>query len=84
MSAEGKPAKRDEQQKEEELAIEEIKQKFYGDWVAIRVTQRDESGQPLKGVVLAHDVNRTLLRNMLNDVAECCIFSTKPPMPVMF
>ncbi|MDG6901421.1 MAG: hypothetical protein JRM80_05610 [Nitrososphaerota archaeon] len=68
----------------EELAIEEIKQKFRGDWVGIRVTQRDEAGQPVRGVVLAHDVNRTQLRNMLNDVLDCCIFSTKPPLPVMF
>ena len=68
----------------EVLTLAEIREKFSGDWVAITVTQRDEAGQPLKGIVIAHDVNRTQLRDMLNDVPDCCIFSTKPPLPVMF
>lgn len=70
--------------KEEALSLSEIRKKFEGDWVAIRVTERDESGQPTKGVVIANDVNRSRLRDMVLSVKECCIFSTREPIPVMF
>jgi hypothetical protein len=58
----------------EELTIPEIYQKYPKRWVAIIVTQRDRNMQPLKGRVVADDVDRYRLRRNVVKLNEVCFF----------
>ncbi len=54
----------------------DIEAKFAPMWVVLKITERDESGQPRKGVVLCKHLTRQLLSHELNNVSEkdICIF----------
>ena len=60
----------------DEATISEIVKKYNDRWVAIIVTQRDENLQPLKGSVIANDVDRYRLRSNLTSYNDVCIFFT--------
>lgn len=58
----------------EVLTLPEISQKHKDRWVAIEVTERDENLQPVKGRVLAEDIDRYNLREKTVKYNEVCIF----------
>lgn len=58
----------------EVLTLPEISAKYKDRWVAIEVTERDENLQPLKGRVLANDIDRYMLREKTAKYNEVCIF----------
>ncbi|MHB2036400.1 MAG: hypothetical protein ACYCPW_06615 [Nitrososphaerales archaeon] len=60
----------------QEATIPEIVTKYNDRWVAIVVTLRDENLQPLKGRVVANDVDRYRLRSNLTSYNDVCIFFT--------
>ena len=60
----------------EVLTLSEMATKYKDRWVAIEVTERDEDLQPLKGRVLAEDVDRYNLREKTTKFNEVCIFYT--------
>jgi hypothetical protein len=57
----------------EELAIADIHQKYPKRWVAIVVTKRDRNMQPLRGKVVADDVDRYRLRQKIGQFNDICI-----------
>jgi hypothetical protein len=59
---------------QEELAISEIRQKYSKRWVAAVVTQRDRNLQPVRGQVVADDVDRYRLRQKITRFNDICIF----------
>lgn len=61
----------------QETSIDEISERHKGDWVAVRVTERDEAGQPLKAIVVAHNKDRNRLRDEIPP-GEVCIFYAGP------
>lgn len=64
-------------------AIEELKQKYSGEWVAVRVTERNNVW-PEKGVLLAHNRDRRDLHRELREqkVRDAYIFFAGPiPKP---
>ena len=61
------------------MTIEEITRKHWGRWVAIRVVERDEAGQPKKGVLLQVTSDRYRLRNLIREEAACIFFAGPKP-----
>ncbi|MDM8531018.1 hypothetical protein QUF63_07585 [Anaerolineales bacterium HSG25] len=41
-----------------ELTIEEVKEQYPDEWVAIEITEFDQQNKPQKGIVIAHSVHR--------------------------
>jgi len=60
----------------EVLTLTEMAAKYKDRWVAIEVTERDENLQPVKGRVLADDIDRYNLREKTAKYNEVCIFYT--------
>lgn len=58
----------------ESMLIDEIKKKYEGSWVAVKVTERDEAGQPLRGIVVYEDTSRHRLRDRIPEGEDVCIF----------
>ena len=46
--------------KKQELTLEEIEGRYVGEWVLVEETAWDEQGNPKKGVVFAHGLDRAL------------------------
>jgi len=44
--------------KKQELMLEEIEGRYVGEWVLVEETAWDEHGNPTKGVVVAHGLDR--------------------------
>jgi len=44
-----------------ELTLEEFEERYPDEWVLIQETDWDEQGNPTKGLMVAHDVNRASL-----------------------
>jgi hypothetical protein len=44
--------------KKQELRLEEIERRYVGEWVLVEETAWDEQGNPTKGVVFAHGLDR--------------------------
>ncbi len=59
---------------EEELSISEIRQKYSRRWVAVIVTQRGRNMQPIRGQVVADDVDRYRLRQKITEFNDICLF----------
>lgn len=71
-------------EKPEDLSLEEIATGYFGRWVAITVTKRDENLQPTRGIVVAHDVDRYKLRANITKYSDICIlFAGEPPFHLM-
>lgn len=70
--------------KVQDLSLEEIASGYFGRWVAITVTKRDENLQPTRGIVVAHDVDRYKLRTSITKYSDICIlFAGDPPFHLM-
>ena len=59
--------------KTKDLSLEEISIKYAGRWVALTVTSRDKNLQPLRGIVVADEVDRYRLRGRITNYQEICI-----------
>ena len=59
---------------QEDLSISEIRQKYSNRWVAVIVTQRDRNMQPIRGQVVADDVDRYRLRQKITEFNDICLF----------
>ena len=58
----------------EDLPLSRIWERYKDRWVAITVTERDRNSQPVKGRVVAEDVDRYRLREKIAKYDEICIF----------
>ncbi len=63
-----------ESAKPEEETLSQISERHKDRWVAIEVTERDANLQPVKGRVVAEDVDRYRLREKIAKYADICIF----------
>lgn len=73
-----------EKSEPEELALPEIRKRYKDRWVAMIVTERNRSLQPIKGKVVVDDLDRYRLRQKLAKYPEICIFYTgEPPYPLI-
>lgn len=61
------------QERDQELSVSEIFQKYRDRWVAMIVTQRDDNMQPLRGRVVADDVDRYRLRQKIAQYDDICL-----------
>ena len=53
-------------------------------WVAVVVTERDNSNQPTRGKVVAEDVDRYRLRQTIAQYDDICIFyAGEPDYPIL-
>ena len=69
---------------EDVLTIAEATQEYPEEWVVMRVTRRDSSGQPAEGVVLGHDRDKVAVRTKMAREKEFCVFFTgQSPIWVM-
>jgi len=59
---------------EDVLTMAEATQEYPEEWLAMRVTRRDSNGQPMEGVVIAHDKDKRLIRTSTIREREICIF----------
>jgi hypothetical protein len=58
----------------EVLSLPEISERYKDRWVAIEVTERDGNRQPLRGRVVADDVDRYRIREKTTKYNDICIF----------
>jgi hypothetical protein len=58
----------------EDLPLPKISERYKDRWVAIVVTERDRNAQPVKGRVVADDVDRYRLREKTAKYDEICFF----------
>ena len=61
--------------------IKELTSKFRGKWLAIEVTARGATGQPMSGKVVASSESRLEVRQKVKDIKEVCIFYAGKPVP---
>ncbi len=59
-------------------SIESIMEKYEGLWVAVKVTERDESGQPLKGEVISKEAARSKVMDAIYKQEDICVFRAGP------
>lgn len=52
--------------------------RYEGLWVAVKVTERDESGQPLKGEVISKRALRSELMSEIRKEEDICVFRAGP------
>jgi len=70
MNSSGAP----ETARPEELTLFQISEKYNGRWVAILVTKRDRNHQPVRGRVVADDIDRYRVREKTTRYDDLCIF----------
>ena len=58
----------------EVLTLPEVCERYKDRWVAIEVTGRDRNHQPLKGRVVADEIDRYTLREKTTKYKDICIF----------
>ncbi len=72
------------EEKQEELSIPEIRARYKDRWVAIVVTKRDGSLQPVSGRVVADEIDRYRLRDKLMKYRDVCIiYAGDPAYPLV-
>ena len=61
---------------ENEMDLTPLEAQYAPLWVAVKVTARDEIGQPTRGVLLCKHLSRQMLSHELSNVTEkdVCIF----------
>lgn len=57
----------------EDITLREIFERYKDRWVAIVVTERDKNSQPVKGRVVANEVDRYNLREKITKYKDICI-----------
>jgi len=67
----------------EDLPLSEVMARHKDQWVAMVVTARDRNLQPVRGKVVASDIDRYRLRRSLLKYDDVCIFyAGEPPYPL--
>ena len=66
---------------EEILTLDEMTRQFQGRRLAVRVTARDEAGQPAAGEVLADKPSRLEVSEAVKGEAEVCVIYAGAPAP---
>lgn len=56
--------------KEKELTLVEVEQRYPDQWVLVEETAWDEQGNPVRGIIRAHSVNREDLSAPLQEIHE--------------
>ncbi len=64
----------EESAKPEEMTLSQISERYHDRWVAVEVTRRDRNGQPVRGRVVAADVDRYNIREKTMRLTDICIF----------
>jgi hypothetical protein len=64
--------------------IEQLAQKYRGQWLALRVTARDASGQPRRALTLAHGATRAEVHRKVRRVSDVCLLYAGPAVPEGF
>ena len=71
-------------EKGEELSLWEMRERYKDRWVAIVVTKRDSSLQPVSGRVVASDPDRYRVREGLGKYRDICIiYAGEAAYPLM-
>ena len=65
----------------EAMTLTEMKERFHGQWLAVRVTERDDGGQPVAGEVLAVKPSRLELAEAVKEEREACLLYAGEPIP---
>ncbi|MBM4041037.1 MAG: hypothetical protein FJ290_21260 [Planctomycetes bacterium] len=63
------------------LTFPQMVRKYHGQWLAVRVTKRDDAGQPVAGIVLAHKPNRLEVSRAARGQGPVCMMFAGPPVP---
>jgi hypothetical protein len=59
------------------FTLDELAQKYFRQWLAVKVLERDHNGQPVKVIFLERDVNVMGVRQ-LTGVKDLCTMYTGP------
>ena len=65
----------------EAMTLSEMKERFHGQWVAVRVTERDDGGQPVAGEVLAVKPSRLEVAEAVREERDVCLLYAGEPIP---
>jgi hypothetical protein len=63
------------------LSLTEMRERFHGQWLAVRVTERDEAGQPVAGELIAHKPSRLEVSLAVKDARDICLVYAGAPVP---
>ncbi|MBM4042719.1 MAG: hypothetical protein FJ290_29885 [Planctomycetes bacterium] len=63
------------------LSLTQMKRRYYGQWLALRVTKRDAAGQPTAGKVLARSPSRLEVSEAARDEKHVCLLYAGEPVP---
>jgi hypothetical protein len=66
---------------EQILSLTEMRDAYHGQWLAVRVTARDEAGQPVAGEVIAHKASRLEVCDAVRGAEEICLLYAGKPVP---
>jgi len=63
------------------LSLTEMTDTYHGEWLAVRVTARDEAGQPTAGEVIAHRPSRLEVCEAVRGADDICLMFAGEPIP---
>ncbi|MFP4057768.1 MAG: hypothetical protein ACLF0G_12960 [Candidatus Brocadiia bacterium] len=66
---------------EKNLSLPEMVRKYRGQWLAVRVTARDQAGQPVAGIVLARAPTRLEADEAVKGEQEVCLMYAGDVVP---
>lgn len=55
------------------LSLAQMIRRYRGQWLAVKVTKRDDAGQPTAGIVLAHKPTQFEADDAVREEAEVCL-----------
>jgi hypothetical protein len=64
--------------------VDELLAKYSGEWLALRVTQRDSAGQPKPALALAHAPTRAEVHQKVRRLKDVCLLYAGPAVPEGF
>ncbi len=68
-------------QSAEVMTLAEMKERFHGQWLAVRVTESDDGGQPVAGEVLAVKPSRLEVAEAVREERDVCLLYAGEPIP---
>jgi len=54
-------------------SVEKLLEQYEGEWIAFRVTERDEYGQPIRGELLAHSPKSADAYRAIGEPGDICV-----------
>lgn len=63
------------------MTLAEMRERFDGQWLAVRVTERDDGGQPVAGEVLAVKPSRLEVAEAVREERDVCLLYAGEPIP---